>query len=157
MALVKTIIFTLLVPGTVTVVLPYLLLTRGPQIFSFELGPFRFLAIAPIVLGVVTYLWCAGAFALIGKGTPAPIDPPKVLVVRGPYRWTRNPMYVAVLSLLSGEALFFGSGTLLVYAAAWLIIFSLFVRLYEEPTLQQKFGEPYQEYCASVPRWLFFK
>jgi protein-S-isoprenylcysteine O-methyltransferase Ste14 len=157
MALLKTFVFTIFVPGTVTVVLPFFLLTRAPQLFLLDLGGFRYLALLPILFGAVIYLWSAGAFSLIGKGTPAPIDEPKLLVVSGPYRWTRNPMYVAVLSVLSGEGLLFGSGTLFIYAGVFFLIACLFVLLYEEPHLLKKYGESYREYSAAVPRWISFK
>ena len=107
-----------------------------------------------MLLGASIYLWCAWDFTFAGRGTPAPIDPPKALVVRGLYRYMRNPMYVGVLSILVGEALFFESRTLFEYAAIVFIFFYLFVVLYEEPVLKQKFGEPYQRYRQTVPRWL---
>jgi hypothetical protein len=89
-----------------------------------------------------------------GRGTPAPIDPPKTLVARGPYRWTRNPMYVAVTSVLIGECMMTRSPSLWRHALAVFVGFNLFVRLYEEPTLREKFGDEYGAYCARVPRWI---
>lgn len=100
-----------------------------------------------MLLGASIYFWCAWDFTFAGRGTPAPIDPPKKLVVRGLYRYVRNPMYVGVFSILLGEALFFESQRLLVYAAVVFFFFYLFVILYEEPILRQKFGESYQKYC----------
>ena len=91
---------------------------------------------------------------MTGRGTPAPIDPPKELVARGLYRYVRNPMYVGVMSILVGEALIFASRTLVWYAVTVFIGFNLFVLLYEEPTLRHKFGAAYERYCAAVPRWL---
>jgi protein-S-isoprenylcysteine O-methyltransferase Ste14 len=88
------------------------------------------------------------------RGTPAPIDPPKELVVRGLYRYVRNPMYVGVLSVLIGEALLFESARLFWYGAAVFLLFNLFVILYEEPALGRKFGKSYQDYRAAVGRWL---
>src|SRR5512133_2639828 len=103
MVLLKTIIFTFLVPGTVTVVFPYWLLATSstPPV---QLGILHYLGLVVIVIGLAIYLWCAWDFTFAGKGTPAPIDPPKELVVRGLYRYTRNPMYVGILSILLGEA-----------------------------------------------------
>jgi protein-S-isoprenylcysteine O-methyltransferase Ste14 len=99
-------------------------------------------------------LWCAWDFTFAGRGTPAPIDPPKELVVQGLYRYVRNPMYVGILSILLGEALLFASWSLFGYAAVVFILFFLFVVLYEEPILMRKFGESYLQYCKNVPRWI---
>ena len=153
MVLLKTIIFTFFVPGTVTVVLPYWLLAASSTP-PMRLGILRYLGVIPIVIGVAIYLWCAWDFTFAGRGTPAPIDPPKELVVRGLYRYVRNPMYVGILSILLGEAFLFSSQRLFVYAAIVFGLFFLFVTLYEEPHLRKKFGEPYRRYCRNVPRWL---
>ena len=105
--------------------------------------------------GAALYLTCAfWGFALHGRGTPAPIDPPKKLVVEGPYRIVRNPMYWSVVSVMLGEALAFRS---LALAAIGCVVFSgavLFVMVYEEPILRKKFGAEYEAYCRRVPRWL---
>ena len=154
MAVLKTLIFTVLVPGTVTVLVPYLLLSSGFELFSIEISIFRFLGLVPILLGTLMYLSCAWDFTFVGKGTPAPIDPPKELVVRGLYRFVRNPMYAGVALVLFGEAVLFQSGMLFVYAALVLLGFHLFVVCYEEPTLRRKFGESYEQYCRRVPRWV---
>jgi protein-S-isoprenylcysteine O-methyltransferase Ste14 len=106
------------------------------------------------LLGASIYLWCAWDFTFAGRGTPAPIDPPKELVVRGLYRYVRNPMYVGVVSILFGEALFFESRILFEYAVIVFIFFYLFVVLYEEPILMKKFGESYRNYCRVIPRWI---
>lgn len=98
-------------------------------------------------------LYCAWVFAVHGYGTPAPIDPPKVLVTHGLYKFNRNPMYVGIIGLIMSEALFFGSLSLLVYAAFLWFGFHLFIIFYEEPHLRRKFGTTYQEYCRKVPRW----
>src|SRR5919198_1431798 len=93
-------------------------------------------------------------FAVVGLGTPVPFDPPKRLVMRGPYGWTRNPMYVGMISILVGEAVMERSVVLAEYAVAVLIGFFAFVVLYEEPTLRAKFGAAYDEYRGRVPRWI---
>ena len=95
-----------------------------------------------------------GRFALLGLGTPAPVAPPRHLVVSGLYRRVRNPMYVAVLALVLGQALLLGHAVLLEYAAAAWAGFHLFVLLYEEPTLRRSFGAEYERFCANVPRWI---
>lgn len=154
MTLLKTIIFTFIVPGTVTLLIPYWLLSSRSAAPPPQSNIVRYLGVLPILLGTSIYLWCAWDFTFAGRGTPAPIDPPKELVVRGLYRYVRNPMYVGVLSILFGEALFFESRTVFEYAAIVFIFFYLFVVLYEEPVLKQKFGDSYQRYCQTVPRWL---
>lgn len=149
--LVKTLLFTLLVPTAVTIGIPYLL--RSPRA-DFQLGPLRHVGILLIALGAGCYLRCAWDFAWVGQGTPAPIDPPRLLVSRGLYRAVRNPMYVGVALVLLGEAVFFQSLRLLAYALlAWLLC-HLFVVFYEEPTLRKKFGAAYEAYCQTVPRWI---
>ena len=98
-------------------------------------------------------LWCVFAFVRIGKGTPAPFDPPRRLVVRGPYRFVRNPMYIGGGLALGGAALFYESASLLAYAAAFLLAAHFFVVVYEEPTLRRGFGAEYEAYCQRVRRW----
>jgi len=110
-----------------------------------------------ICVGVAIYLWCAWDFVSKGLGTPAPIDAPRVLVVKGLYRFTRNPMYVGVSSMILGQSVYFGSARLLAYLACIVTAFHLFVRLYEEPTLRRLFGSQYDDYRQQVPRWLFRK
>ena len=92
--------------------------------------------------------------ALQGLGTPSPVAPPQHLVVSGLYRHVRNPMYVAVLSLICGQGLLFGSVRLLEYALVVWLGFLAFVVLYEEPALRKTFGQEYEDFCAHVPRWI---
>jgi protein-S-isoprenylcysteine O-methyltransferase Ste14 len=148
--LIRTVIFTVLAPGTVTIYVPYRLLPGG----DLGLGAARYFGIPLIAAGAAIYLWCAWNFAMEGLGTPAPIDPPKKLVARGLYRHVRNPMYVGVLSILLGESLFFQSRRVLGFALFALAASHLFVVCYEEPTLRRKFGVGYEEYCRAVPRWI---
>jgi protein-S-isoprenylcysteine O-methyltransferase Ste14 len=153
LALFKTVLFTLIAPATVTVYIPYLLLTRAEG-SPIRIDAFLYVGIVPILLGGSIYLRCAWDFAMKGRGTPAPIDPPKELVALGFYRYVRNPMYVGILLILLGESLLFGSGTLLVYAASLFLAFHLFVVLYEEPALRRSFGASYERYRGEVPRWV---
>ena len=148
----RTILFAALVPGAEFVGIPYLLLRRFGQ--QFDLGYMRLLALIFLVPGVAIITWCFIEFVRRGRGTPAPYDPPRRLVVAGLYRYVRNPQYIGVVLVLLGEALWFGSFFLLGYAAFFMIGYHLFVRLYEEPTLTRLFGEDYTRYCAAVPRWL---
>jgi protein-S-isoprenylcysteine O-methyltransferase Ste14 len=115
----------------------------GPQIIGMILAS----------AGAVVALWCIFTFAWIGRGTPAPFDPPRRLVIRGPYRFVRNPMYIGATLALGGAALFYESVPLLAYGAIFLLACHLFVVSYEEPTLQRTFGPGYEAYCHRVRRW----
>jgi protein-S-isoprenylcysteine O-methyltransferase Ste14 len=103
--------------------------------------------------GAMIALWCVIAFVRIGKGTPAPFDPPCRLVIRGPYRFVRNPMYIGGALAFLGVALFYESLALLMYGGILLLGAHLFVVLYEEPTLRGSFGQEYEMYCHRVRRW----
>ena len=154
MTALKTLIFTILAPGTVAVWLPLLIVSSPGARGSISLYGFRYAGLIGIIIGAAIYLWCAWDFTFAGKGTPAPIDPPKQLVVRGLYKYVRNPMYVGVLNLILGQAIWFQSRVLFGYAALVFLLFFAFVVFYEEPTLRKKFGESYVEYCKRVPRWI---
>jgi len=154
MTILKTLIFTIIAPGTVAVYLPYWLLSSPSAPAPMPIGEFRYLGVPFALLGAAIYFWCAWDFAFTGRGTPAPIDPPRELVARGLYRYVRNPMYVGILTLLLGEAIYFASRPLFIYAAVIFMLFNLFVILYEEPTLRKQFGASYKNYCAIVPRWI---
>lgn len=151
----KVILFTVLVPGAVTLYFPYSLLSRsGGNLQTASL----YLAVPAclcILIGTVIYLRCAWDFAVDGLGTPAPIDPPKKLVVTGLYRRFRNPMYQGVLLILLGECLLFPDRGLLIFTAAIALVFHVSVVFYEEPILRSRFGATYIDYCSQVPRWNF--
>jgi protein-S-isoprenylcysteine O-methyltransferase Ste14 len=153
MVWLKTLIFTIIVPGAIIALIPYLLLSRNPT-SSAHFGPFQLIGLIPLAIGLAIYFKCAWDFASTGKGTPAPIDPPKHLVARGLYRFVRNPMYVGVLITLLGEAWLFSSLALVIYAAIVITWQHLFVVFYEEPALKRKFGESYSDYLARTPRWI---
>ncbi len=154
MTALKTLLWSVFVPGAVTILVPYLLLSSKLELLPVELSSFRFLGVVPITLATLLYLWCAWDFTFTGKGTPAPFDPPREIVVRGLYRYIRNPMYVAVLLMLSGEAVWFESVLILIYAAIVFSVFHVWVIFYEEPTLKRRFGESYEKYCRRVSRWI---
>src|SRR6266516_6070755 len=116
-------------------------------------GPVPVVGLVAAALGLALALWCVLTFALVGRGTPAPFDPPRRLVVRGPYRFVRNPMYIGAGLALAGAALFYRSWPLVGYTVLFLSITHLFVRLYEEPTLRRLFGVEYDAYCRRVKRW----
>lgn len=151
MVWLKALLFTLVAPATVVLWVPLWLLSWSYPRPALLL---QWLGLLPIALGAAVYLWCVWNFAARGQGTPAPIDPPKTLVVQGLYRWVRNPMYVGIGLVLMGETLLFGSGSLLLYTLLVLLACHLFVILYEEPTLRQRFGQAYEDYCRAVPRWI---
>jgi len=148
--LLKNLLFTLVVPSTVAVYVP-LLIARGRSPASGVTCP---LAVVVLALGASTYAWSVWDFATFGRGTPAPIDAPKRLVVRGLYRYTRNPMYVGALTVILGWALFFRATAMLLYAIVVGIIFHLFIVLYEERHLRREFGSEYDDYRSRVGRWL---
>lgn len=152
--LLKLAVFTLAAPGTVTVWLPLFALFPSIRHRPVEWSWMAAAGIALIAIGAAGYLWCALNFAFFGRGTPAPIDMPKYLVVRGPYRYTRNPMYISVLTVLLGETALFRSVALLEYAGGVAICFHLFVLAQEEPALRRKMGKAYTKYCEEVPRWI---
>jgi len=153
MVALKTLIFTMLVPGTLLGIVPWLLLQSSGEAVMPSLSIWL-IGLLPFLVGVILYFWCAGAFTFIGKGTPAPIDAPVFLVRSGPYRWVRNPMYIGVFSVLFGEAILFHSLLLLGFMLLAGIAVHLFVVFYEEPTLRHQFGESYETYLRTVPRWL---
>ena len=115
-----------------------------PQVLGATIG----------TIGALVALTCILTFIGIGKGTPAPFDPPRRLVIRGPYRFVRNPMYIGGGLALAGAALFYTSASLLIYAGCFTIATHLFVVLYEERALRRTFGPEYEAYCHRVRRWL---
>ena len=114
----------------------------------------RLVGVALIIAGVPGLLDCFARFALQGLGTPAPIAPPRNLVVSGLYRYVRNPIYVAVVAVILGQAVLFADWHLLGYGALLWLFFHIAVIVHEEPTLRRTFGAEYESYCANVPRWL---
>ena len=148
--LLKNVLFTVLVPGTVAVYVPLLIAESRAPASGLTLA----LALAVLIVGATVYAWCVWDFATFGRGTPAPIDAPKKLVVRGLYRYTRNPMYVGVLTVIVGWAIFFRTTDLVLYALAVGTCFHLFIILYEERHLTGEFGSQYESYRSDVARWL---
>jgi protein-S-isoprenylcysteine O-methyltransferase Ste14 len=153
-ALAKTAIFIVVVPGIVAFYVPLSLVGPEHQWNDLPLATWQYLGVLPFVAGIATALWCGWDFAVTGLGTPVPIDAPRVLVVRGMYRYVRNPMYAGVLSVILGFVLWFASGAVLIYFACLWLAFHLFVALYEEPHLRRIFGAQYEAYCRKVNRWL---
>jgi len=149
--ILKTVLFTILVPGVVAGYVPYTLLGR---VYAPDNGPLAWLGVLCIVLGAGIHFSCAWEFAVRGLGTPAPIAPTKFLVVSGLHRYVRNPMYIGVLLAILGQAALFNALRVAVYGLVCILLAHCFVVFYEEPTLQRKFGEAYEKYRATVPRWI---
>ena len=124
------------------------------HLFPLEIGVFRFIGLPPIILGIVTMMGFIWGWILSGTGSPLPLDLPKELIVRGSYRFVRNPMYVGTFLILFGEILFFKSSALLLYLLTLFLFAHTVVVLVEEPMLKHKFVESYDQYCKSVPRWI---
>lgn len=151
MTALGSILFFILAPGMVAGFIPLALLRTGTRI---QIGFLSYLAFPLWIVGTVILVWCFWDFLAKGKGTPAPIDPPRELVVTGLYRYVRNPMYVGVLLVIIGHFLWFGFWNLLIYAVLVFLAFNAFVIFYEEPNLRQRFGAAYEEYRKRVPRWI---
>jgi protein-S-isoprenylcysteine O-methyltransferase Ste14 len=147
--LLKNLAYTLVVPSTVALYVPWLLIPDQPA----SSGIWLFLSMFHFFLGGGVYSWCLWVFATVGQGTAAPFDAPKHLVVRGLYHYMRNPMYGGVLTIIFGWIVLFPSLPLLLYGLSVGFSCHLFVRLYEEPHLQKVFLS-YDEYCTKVGRWV---
>ena len=151
--LARTITYAALFIGLVLIYLPARVLSwsgivrpaaiEAPQVAGMVIG----------AAGAAVALWCVFTFAFIGRGTPAPFDPPRRLVIQGPYRFVRNPMYIGAGLALAGAALFYQSWPLLGYTGLFFLVTHLFVLGYEEPTLRRTFGQEYEAYCRQVRRW----
>lgn len=150
--LLKNILFTCVIPGMVGGYVPYRLgvTAQGTQ------GWWQFAGGALIVVGTIVLLLCIADFGKKGEGTPFPLDPPKNLVTSRIYQYSRNPMYVGVLTVIVGWALWFSSEQVAVYGFGIAAVFYFFVRKVEEPFLEKQFGEAYRQYCRQTPRWFRF-
>lgn len=152
MTVIKSLLFFLLAPGLLIGYFPYLISLSDTELF--HAGVFSYLAFPLWVIGGAGMLWCFWNFIVNGRGTPAPIDPPKELVAVGLYRYTRNPMYVSGLIGLLGWIAWSPSLALVLAFLFFFLATHTFVTLYEEPTLKKKFGTTYEEYLKKVPRWI---
>jgi protein-S-isoprenylcysteine O-methyltransferase Ste14 len=152
--LARTLTYAALFVGLLLVFLPARVLDWSGIVRPAGMGPAQLGGLVVAGSGTLLALWCVLTFSLLGRGTPAPFDPPRRLVVRGPYRYLRNPMYLGAGLALAGAALFYRSWALLGYCGLFLLTSHLFVRTYEEPTLQRLFGPEYAAYCNRVRRWI---
>ena len=151
----RNLFFTIIHPGLVAGLIPYWILGhKWAEQFLLSFHFYQYSGIVFFSLGLIILLNCIIRFALIGHGTLSPLDPTKKLVTSGLYRYTRNPMYLGVLMILIGEALFFKSYHLGIYLLIITLIFNLFILLVEEPRLHRDFGDGYLDYCSKVRRWL---
>jgi protein-S-isoprenylcysteine O-methyltransferase Ste14 len=150
----ETIIATIAVPGTACFLVPYLLLRAAGTPTAPPFGAVQALSLPIIALGVGMIIWVSTAFVWIGRGTPVPIHPPARFVAAGLYRYVRNPMYAGALLIMLAEAAYFGSVWLLLYAAFFWTVFTVFLVVFEEPQLRRRFGAEYERYLKEVPRWL---
>jgi protein-S-isoprenylcysteine O-methyltransferase Ste14 len=146
-------VFFALAPGVVAGLVPWWL--TGWKVRSLPAWwlPLRVAGVVLLVAGAAVLVHAFARFVVEGVGTPAPVAPPRELVVGGLYRYVRNPMYLAVLAAVVGQALALGQLVLLAYAAVLAAAFVAFVHWYEEPTLARKFGARYQAYRRAVPGW----
>jgi protein-S-isoprenylcysteine O-methyltransferase Ste14 len=142
-----------LLPGMIAGYVPYRYFGLRDARWD-HLGPIRIVGLASFAAGVLLLLACVWEFARSGRGTLSPVDPPRELVVRGLYRYVRNPMYLAVSLILLGEALASGSNSLFGYWAVFFLLANVFVIGYEEPNLRTRFGESYERYARAVGRWI---
>jgi len=139
----------LILPGVVAIAVPFALVAGGQP-----LRQTRGYAAVLFIMGGLVLLWCVREFYVAGRGTLAPWAPPRHLVVSGPYRFSRNPMYIAVSVILAGWAVLYWSYALMVYLAVVGIAFHLRVLLGEEPALARSFGPTWESYRARTKRWL---
>lgn len=139
--------------GLVLVFLPARVLSSSGVTPPPALGVPQVAGLVMSATGAVLALWCVATFAIVGRGTPAPFDPPRRLVMRGPYHVVRNPMYIGAGLALAGAAVYYEAGRLVAYAALFLLAAHCFVVWHEEPTLRRAFGEEYEGYCRRVRRW----
>jgi protein-S-isoprenylcysteine O-methyltransferase Ste14 len=140
-----------LLPGTVTIVVPALILWLwGSDVRPVTAVPGALLVAA----GLFLVAWTIRLFVVVGRGTLAPWDPTAALVARGPYRYVRNPMITGVATILAGQAVFFRSWGIAIELVVFVLVNALYFPFVEEPGLRRRFGTEYEEYCARVPRWL---
>lgn len=152
--LARALTYATLFVALVLVLLPARVLEWSATSAPAAFGAAQLTGLVIAIVGGGIALWCVLAFAMLGQGTPAPFDPPRRLVVRGPYKFVRNPMYLGAIVALTGAAVYYQSLPLLAFAAVFALITHLFVIWYEEPTLAQAFDGDYAAYRSRVHRWL---
>ena len=146
-----TVVFFFVAPGSAAGLVPWLI--TGWERPDAGAGVLDALGVVLIALGLVAVIACFARFVTEGSGTPAPVAPTETLVVGGLYRHVRNPMYIAVASVIGGEALLFRSPGVVLWLVLFLAASVAFVRGYEEPSLRERFGASYERYREAVPGW----
>ena len=149
----SSLLWTLLLPGVVAGYVPWTFFGLRDTVIDLA-RPVQLLGLFFILAGAALLAACIFEFARSGRGTLSPVDPPKHLVVRGLYRYVRNPMYLGVTAVLLGEVLLMRSSALAMYWLIWFVVVNAFVIGYEEPTLRGQFGASYEEYLRTVGRWI---
>lgn len=150
---VRSLLWTFLLPGIFAGYVPWRFFGLDRVRIDWS-DPIHIVGVSTVGLGAALLAACIFEFARSGRGTLSPVDPPRHLVVRGLYRYVRNPMYLSVTTIILGQALLARSVALAVYWAGWFVCVNLFVMGYEEPTLRDQFGESYDDYTRRVSRWL---
>lgn len=134
--------------------IPFKIGTYEGRTVITEIGRFRLLGPIFIFFGIIGYLTCLWNFVFVAEGSPIPFDTPKHLIIKGLYRYVRNPIYISAYLILFGQALFFQSLEILYYLFYWIVFFQFSVVFMEEPFLRDRFGDSYDQYCKSVGRWI---
>ena len=151
----RNLFFTVLQPGVVAGLVPFLIARKNfENIADHAFQIHHYVGIVVCLAGIGITLHCIANFAIHGRGTLSPADPTQQLVISGLYKFSRNPMYVGVMLMLIGEAIFTQSTGLLVYSIGVFTAFNLFIVFREEPRLKKDFGTSYHEYCKTVRRWI---
>ncbi len=149
----RAVTYATLFIGFLLMYVPARLLSWSGMVRPTAIGPQGVAGMIVAAAGAAVALACIFTFIFVGRGTPAPFDPPRRLGVRGPYGWVRNPMYIGAGLALAGAALFYHSWPLFAYAVVFSLVTHLFVVCHEEPALRQAFGDEYEAYCKRVSRW----
>jgi protein-S-isoprenylcysteine O-methyltransferase Ste14 len=149
----RTLVFALTFVAIMLVLIPRWILGADGRA-HFAAGPARYVAGVLVGVGGALMIWCWYEFTTRGRGTPLPLDPPRRLVIAGPYQYVRNPMYVAAILVLLGQAMLYAAASLLWYALGFALAVQALVVGYEERTLARRFGADYADYRAAVGRWL---
>jgi protein-S-isoprenylcysteine O-methyltransferase Ste14 len=152
--LIRALVYATLFIGFVLIALPASLVGWSTLVYPAAIKMPQVFGAASVVTGAAITVWCVATFVFVGRGTPAPFDPPRRLVDRGPYAFVRNPMYWGAALAVGGAGLFYESRPLLAYVAGFLTVMHLMIVFYEEPTLRNTFGAAYDDYCRRVGRWM---
>lgn len=150
---IRSLLWAALLPGFFAGYVPWRYLGLRDVVLDPR-RPVHWAGLAMVLVGALLLGACIREFARSGRGTLSPLDPPRRLVVRGLYRYVRNPMYLSVTVIVLGEAVLGASRALLVYWLLWFLMVNAFVVLYEEPALRRQFGPAYEAYRQAVPRWI---